>query len=166
MSEVCFQGNPVKLKSDEELKGLSLDNLNLITSDLEVLDFSGFPEENFILNIFPSIDTPVCATSVRTFNEKASALANVKVICVSRDLPFALGRFCGAEGLKNIINASDFRDRTLGDKTGLEISEGPLAGLLTRAVLILNKDHKVIYSQVCPEITEEPDYKDVLDNLS
>lgn len=166
MSEVCFQGNPVNLKNNIELKGITLDKLNLVTSELDILDFSVFSCDLVVLNIFPSIDTPVCAASVRTFNEKASSLDNVKIVCVSRDLPFALGRFCGAEGLKNVINASDFRKRTLGEKTGLEIAEGPLEGLLTRAVLILNKENKVIYSQVCPEITEEPDYNEVLSNLS
>ena len=111
-----------------------------------------------ILNVFPSVDTGICATSVRTFNERAAGLENTKVLCISRDLPFAQARFCGAEGIENVTVASDFRT-TFGEDYGVTMITGPLEGLLARAVIVLDEKGNVTHSQLVPEIKQEPDYE-------
>ncbi|OPZ97219.1 MAG: Thiol peroxidase [Bacteroidetes bacterium ADurb.Bin408] len=118
-----------------------------------------------MLNIFPSLDTGVCAASVRRFNKVAGELQNTKVLCISRDLPFAQSRFCGAEGLSNVITLSDFNTGAFGKNYGLEITDGPLAGLHSRAVIVVNEEHKVIYTEQVPEIAQEPDYEKALKAL-
>ena len=115
-----------------------------------------------ILNIFPSVDTPVCATSIRTFNAKASSLENTVVLCISADLPFAQARFCGAEGLDNVINLSTLRGREFIRNYGVDIENGPLAGLTARAVVVLDEDDNVLYSELVSEIGQEPDYEAAL----
>ena len=115
-----------------------------------------------ILNIFPSIDTGVCATSVRKFNEKAAGLKDTVVLAISKDLPFASGRFCSVEGIENVIPLSDFRKTDFDKDYGVCMADGPLAGLLARAVVVINKDGDVVYTQMVPEITEEPDYDKAL----
>jgi len=126
-------------------------------------DFAG---RKVVLNIFPSLDTPVCAASVRRFNQAAAELPNVTVICVSMDLPFAAKRFCTAEGINNVIVASAFRSPLFRQKYGLEMVDGPLAGLLARAVIIYDSDLKIIYRQLVDEISFEPDYRAALDALT
>ena len=122
-------------------------------------DFAG---SKVVLNIFPSIDTRTCATSVRTFNAKASALVNTKVLCISRDLPFAQKRFCGAEGLENVINLSDFNTGSFGKNYGLEITDSVLAGLHSRVVIILDENGVVKYTEQVPEIADEPNYESAI----
>jgi thioredoxin-dependent peroxiredoxin len=122
--------------------------------------------KNIIINIFPSLDTGVCATSVRKFNQEASSLENTIVLCISADLPFAQNRFCAAEGLNNVITASIFRHAEFGEKFGVRMTDGPLAGLLSRAVVVLDSNHNVVYTQQVPEITEEPDYASALKSAS
>lgn len=118
-----------------------------------------------VLNVFPSLDTPVCAASVRRFNNEAASLENTVVLCVSMDLPFAAGRFCEANGITNVIPASAFRSPLFAEKYGLQMVDGPLAGLLARAVIILDGDRNVEYVDLVSEITEEPKYKEALDVL-
>jgi len=122
-------------------------------------DFSG---SKLVLNIFPSVDTGVCATSVRKFNEQASGLTNTKVLCISRDLPFAQKRFCGAEGLENVVNLSDFRDGAFGKAYGLEITDSIFTGLHSRVVVVLDENGTVLYSEQVPEIGSEPNYEAAL----
>ena len=119
---------------------------------------SDFAGKRVVLNVFPSLDTPVCAASVRRFNEEAARLDDVTVICVSMDLPFAMGRFCTVEGIKNVLFGSAFRSPLFGQKYGLQLVDGPLAGLLTRAVLVLDENRRVIFRDLVHEITDEPDY--------
>jgi len=118
--------------------------------------------KKILLNIFPSVDTPVCATSVRTFNKEASKVKNAVIIGISRDLPFALGRFCGAEGIDKVLTLSEMRDREFGKTYGLELIDGPMAGLLARAVIVIDEDGKVVYRELVEEITQEPDYQAAL----
>jgi thioredoxin-dependent peroxiredoxin len=161
MAEITFRGNPIHTVGDLPAVGspapaFTLTGLDL--SDVTVADFAG---KNLVLNIFPSVDTTVCATSVRTFNQRAAALDNTTVLNVSADLPFAMGRFCGAEGIDNVQSASVFRS-DFGDTYGVKITEGPLAGLMSRAVVIVNGDGVVSYTEQVPEIGQEPDYDSAL----
>lgn len=131
---------------------------NLVTSDLNDITCNDFKGKKIILNIFPSMDTSVCATSVRKFNEIASQLDNTVVICVSMDLPFAASRFCSAEGIKNVIVASAFRSPMFCQKYGVQLVDGPLAGLLTRSIIVIDENFNVVYTEIVEEITNEPDY--------
>ncbi|SRX75026.1 thiol peroxidase [Aequorivita antarctica] len=141
-------------------------NFTLTAEDLSSKKLSDYKGSRVILNIFPSIDTGVCATSARRFNEEASKLSNTQILCVSKDLPFAQKRFCAAEGIKNLDMLSDFRDGNFGKNYGVEMTGGALQGLLSRAVVVLDKDGKVIYSEQVPSIGEEPDYTSALNSLS
>jgi thiol peroxidase len=161
MAEITFRGNPIHTVGELPAVGspapaFTLTGLDL--SDISVVDFAG---KNLVLNIFPSIDTAVCASSVRTFNERAAALDNTAVLNVSADLPFAMGRFCGAEGIENVQSASVFRS-DFGDTYGVKIADGPLAGLMSRAVVVVNSDGVVSYTEQVPEIGQEPDYDSAL----
>jgi thioredoxin-dependent peroxiredoxin len=161
MAEITFRGNPILTVGDLPAVGspapaFTLTGLDL--SDVTVADFAG---KNLVLNIFPSVDTAVCATSVRTFNQRAAALDNTTVLNVSADLPFAMGRFCGAEGIEDVQSASVFRS-DFGDTYGVKITEGPLAGLMSRAVVVVNGDGVVSYTEQVPEIGQEPDYDSAL----
>ncbi len=128
-------------------------------SDVGKHDFSG---KRIVFNIFPSVDTSVCAASVRKFNEAAAALDTTVVLCISQDLPFAHDRFCGAEGIKNVVSLSAFRSKTFGQQFGVSIVDGPLAGLFSRAVVVADAEGKVLYTEQVPEITQEPDYQAAL----
>ena len=132
---------------------------SLVTSDLNEITCSDFKGKKVILNIFPSLDTSVCATSVRKFNELASKVKDAVVICVSMDLPFAASRFCSTEGIKNVIAASAFRSPMFCQKYGVQLVDGPLAGLLTRSVVVTDKNFNVVYTEIVEEITNEPDYE-------
>ena len=134
--------------------------VNMALKEISCLDFRG---KRVVLNVFPSLDTPVCAASVRRFNQEAAGLENTVVICVSMDLPFAASRFCTAEGIENLEVASAFRSPLFAQKYGLQIVDGPLAGLLARAVIILDGDGKVEYVDLVSEITDEPDYTSAID---
>lgn len=131
---------------------------NLVSKDLADVTCRDFPGKSVVLNVFPSLDTAVCAMSVRRFNEMAAKLKDVVVVCVSMDLPFAMSRFCAAEGIENVVAASAFRSPKFSEEYGLQLVDGPLAGLLARAVIILNPDREVVYSELVQQITHEPDY--------
>jgi thiol peroxidase len=136
-----------------------------VKTDLSLASLADFQGSRLVLNIFPSIDTGTCATSVRTFNAKASSLENTKVLCISRDLPFAQKRFCGAEGLENVINLSDFNTGGFGKDYGLEITDSVLAGLHSRVVIVLDENGKIIYTEQVNEIADEPNYEAALSAL-
>ena len=138
-------------------KGAKAPAFELVKSDLSTVSSSDLTGQRVILNIFPSIDTPTCATSVRTFNGRAASLDNTTVICVSADLPFAAGRFCGAEGIENVMTGSTFRGSFLDDY-GVKMTDGPLAGVAARSVVVLDGDGTVLHTQMVPEIADEPDY--------
>jgi thiol peroxidase len=155
---VTLGGNPITVAGNFPKKGDSAPAFSLVGKDLADVALSGFAGKRKILNIFPSIDTPTCATSVRQFNAKANALANTVVLCISADLPFAQARFCGAEGLDNVVTLSTLRGREFLEAYGVAISSGPLVGLAARAVVVLDANDQVIHSQLVGEIKDEPDY--------
>jgi thiol peroxidase len=157
MAEITFRGNPIHTVGDLPAVGAAAPAFTVTGSDLGDVSLGDFAGQNLVISIFPSVDTQVCATSVRTFNERAAALEGTTVLNVSADLPFALGRFCGAEGIENVKTASTFRSE-FGDTYGVKIGEGPLAGLMSRAVVVVNGDGVVTYTEQVPEIGQEPDY--------
>ncbi|MBI4969103.1 MAG: thiol peroxidase [Rhodospirillales bacterium] len=157
MAKVTLKGNPVSLAGNLPAVGSAAPDFKLAGTDLGEVSLKDFAGKTLVLNIFPSVDTPVCAASVRRFNADLDKMGGAAVLCVSADLPFALGRFCGAEGLNAVKPASDMRDRDFGVRYGVKIVDGPLAGLLARAVMVV-KNGKVSYVQLVPEITQEPDY--------
>lgn len=159
METVFFKGTPCHTYGTLPAAGDKAPCFTLVDSDLNEIRCSDYRGKRIVLNIFPSLDTPVCAASVRRFNAEAASLPNTAVICVSMDLPFAAKRFCTAEGIDGLTVASAFRSPMFCEKYGIEIVDGPLAGLLARAVIILDEDRKVIYSQLVEEITNEPDYE-------
>lgn len=158
MASITLGGNPINTIGQLPQIGSKAADFKLVKNDLSVASLADFAGSKLVLNIFPSIDTGTCATSVRTFNAKASALENTKVLCISRDLPFAQKRFCGAEGLENVVNLSDFRDGSFGKNYGLEIVDGPLAGLHSRVVIIVDENGIVKYAEQVAEIANEPNY--------
>ena len=158
MASTKLAGNPVSLAGNFPVKGASAPDFTGVIQDLSEITLAGFKGKRKVLNIFPSIDTDVCATSVRKFNEKAAGLKNTQVICLSKDLPFALKRFCGAEGIENVVAASLFRDKAFAENAGVLLTDGPLKGLTARAVLVLDESDQVIYAQLVDDITHEPDY--------
>ncbi|MEH0021835.1 MAG: thiol peroxidase [Desulfobacter sp.] len=166
MGTTQLGGNPVALAGEFPEKGAEAKNFTAVQQDLSEISFDTFKGKRVVLNIFPSIDTPVCATSVRKFNEQAASLDNTVVLCISGDLPFAHQRFCGAEGIENVTTASVFRNPGFGKDYGVLIQDGPLAGLTARAVVVVDESGRVTYSQLVPEIKEEPDYKAALVALS
>lgn len=165
MSTITLQGNSIHTIGNLPEIGQQAPDFTLVKNDLSITKLSDYKGSKVILNIFPSIDTGVCATSVRKFNEQAASLENTKVLCISRDLPFAQQRFCGAEGIENVENLSDFNDGSFGKNYGVEIIDGPLAGLHSRAVVVLDETGKVIYTEQVPEIAQEPDYQSALNSL-
>ena len=164
MAEITFRGNPIQTVGTLPAVGSPAPAFTLTGMDLSDVALGDFAGQNVVLNIFPSIDTAVCATSVRTFNERAAALEGTAVLNVSADLPFALGRFCGAEGIDKVQSASVFRS-DFGDTYGVKIAEGPLAGLMSRAIVIVDGDGAVTYTEQVPEIGQEPDYESAIANL-
>jgi thioredoxin-dependent peroxiredoxin len=157
MAEITFRGNPLHTVGELPAVGTPAPAFTLTGMDLSDVTLGDFAGQNVVLNIFPSIDTAVCAASVRTFNERAAALEGTKVLNVSADLPFAMGRFCGAEGIEDVESASAFRS-DFGETYGVRIAEGPLAGLMSRAVVVVDGDGVVTYTEQVPEIGQEPDY--------
>lgn len=162
MATVTLGGNPIQTNGELPKTGSKAPDFKLVNTDLSIASLADFAGSKVVLNIFPSIDTGTCATSVRTFNAKASTLANTKVLCISRDLPFAQKRFCGAEGLENIINLSDFNTGSFGKTYGLEITDSVLAGLHSRVVIVLDENGVVKYTEQVPEIADEPNYESAL----
>lgn len=165
MAQITFKGNPINTSGNLPEVGTKAPDFNLTASDLSEKSLSDYKGKNVVLNIFPSVDTGVCAQSVRTFNEKVSAADNTVVLCVSKDLPFALSRFCAAEGLQNVETLSDFKSNEFSDAYGVKMTDGPLNGLLSRAVVVLNPEGNVIYNEQVPEIGQEPDYNNALNAL-
>lgn len=158
MASITLGGNPIHTNGALPQVGTKAPNFELSKTDLGKVTLADYSGSKLVLNIFPSIDTSTCATSVRTFNSDASKLANTKVLCISRDLPFAQKRFCGAEGLENVINLSDFNTGDFGKSYGLEMTDGPLAGLHSRVVIVLDENGIVQYTEQVPEIADEPNY--------
>lgn len=163
MATTAFRGTPVQTVGDLPAVGELAPAFTLTGNDLS--DVTRPDGERVVINIFPSIDTGVCATSVRTFNSLAAGLDNTRVICVSEDLPFALGRFCGAEGIDGVVTASAFRSDFGGD-FGVTMTDGPLRGLLARSVVVLDGDGRVLHAELVPEIGKEPDYDAAVASLS
>lgn len=165
MATIKLKGNDIQTVGSLPQNGTTLQDFNLVNAQLEEKTLKDFDGKKKIFNIFPSIDTGVCAAAARKFNEEANTLENTVVINVSKDLPFALGRFCAAEGLDNVETLSDFRG-SFGDDLGVKISSGPMQGLLSRAVVVADENNKVIYTEQVPEITNEPDYESALKSLN
>lgn len=166
MARITLQGNPINTIGELPENGSKAPDFKLTKTDLSDVSIADFAGKRLILNIFPSIDTGVCAMSVRRFNAEAEKINNASVLCISADLPFAMGRFCGAEGLDKVITLSMMRDKQFGTDYGLTIIDGPLAGLLSRAIVILDENGKVVYSEQVPEIAQEPDYEAALKSLN
>ncbi|MNK27355.1 putative thiol peroxidase [compost metagenome] len=162
MANVTLGGNPLHTSGELPATGTHAADFSLVNSDLGAVSLDNFKGKKLILNIFPSIDTGTCATSVREFNKKASSLENTTVLCISRDLPFAQKRFCGAEGIENVVTLSDYRDGAFGKNYGLELVDGPLQGLHARSVVVLDENHNVVYTELVPDIKDEPNYDGAL----
>ncbi len=164
MATITFQGKPLKTSGELPVVGSPAPDFSLTNGRLQNVNLASYANKKKILHIVPSIDTPVCAASTRRFNEKAAKLDNTVVLNISADLPFAQDRFCASEKLKNIIPLSTFRSN-FADDYGVKMIDGVLAGLTARAVVVIDEKNQVIYTQSVKEITEEPDYEDVLANL-
>ncbi len=162
MANITLGGNPFHTTGELPQVGNTAPDFTLVKNDLSTVSLSDFKGKKLVLNIFPSIDTSTCAASVRHFNEKAAGLENTTVLCVSKDLPFAQKRFCGAEGIENAWSASDFRDGSFGQHYGVTMSDGPLMGLHSRAVVVVDENGKVAYTEQVTEIANEPDYEAAL----
>ncbi|MCX6179799.1 MAG: thiol peroxidase [Chlorobiales bacterium] len=162
MAHISLKGNPVETVGTLPANGSEAPFFCLVKTDLSEAGPADFAGKRLVLNIFPSLDTSVCASSVRRFNQEAASLDNTVVLCISADLPFAQSRFCETEGLKNVVSLSVFRSPEFGRDYGVTIATGPLKGLLSRAVVIIDADGIVRYSEQVPEIVEEPDYSAAL----
>ena len=165
MAQITLQGNPINTIGNLPEVGSQAPEFTMVKNDLSVGSLSDYKGKKVVLNIFPSLDTGTCAASVRKFNQEASNLENTVVLCISKDLPFAQARFCGAEGLEDVHNFSDFRTGEFGKNYGVEITDGPLAGLESRAVVVVNEEGKVIYTEQVPEIVDEPNYESAIASL-
>jgi thiol peroxidase len=165
MAKIKFKGTDIHTSGNLPQNGTKAPEFALTKTDLSNISLGDLKGKKVVLNIFPSIDTGVCATSVRQFNAKAAGLENTVVVCISRDLPFAHSRFCGAEGIKNVVSASEFKDNAFSNSYGLLITDGPLAGLHSRVVIVLDENGVVKYSEQVPEITQEPNYDAALKAL-
>src|SRR3712207_6322613 len=155
MATTTFKGQPVKIFGEFIQVGTAAPNFELVKTDLSSFSLKELSGKNVVLNIFPSLDTGVCAASVRRFNKEAARLKDTVVLAISKDLPFAAARFCAAEGIENVVSLSDFRFSDFDESYGVRMADGPLAGLLARAVVVIGKDGKVAYTELVPEITQE-----------
>ncbi|APY12489.1 lipid hydroperoxide peroxidase [Seonamhaeicola sp. S2-3] len=165
MATVTLKGNAINTSGELPKIGTKAPDFTLTATDLSPKSLNDFSGSRVVLNIFPSVDTGTCAASVRQFNTEASELENTKVLCISKDLPFALARFCGAEGLNNVISLSDFKTGNFGTSYGVNFVDGPLEGLLSRSVVVLDENGTVLYTEQVAETTEEPNYKAALEVL-
>lgn len=165
MATVTLKGGEINTSGSLPAPGTTAPDFSLTATDLSIKTLNDFAGSKLVLNVFPSIDTGTCAQSVRTFNKDAGALVDTKVLCISRDLPFAQARFCGAEGLEDVINLSDFKDASFGKAYGLDFVDGPLDGLLSRAVIVLDENAKVLYTEQVAETVDEPNYAAALEAL-
>lgn len=162
MSQITLKGNPIHTSGELPTAGSLAPDFSLVGTGLGEVSLKAHAGKKVVLNVFPSLDTPTCATSVRTFNAKASSVDNTVVLCISADLPFAAGRFCTTEGLDQVVPASTFRSPEFAAAYGLGIVDGPLKGLLARAVVVVNEQGKVAYTELVPEIVNEPNYEAAL----
>jgi thiol peroxidase len=162
MAKITLKGNAINSIGNLPTAGTKAPDFQLVANDLSVKSLKDFAGKKLVLNIFPSLDTGTCAASVRRFNAEASKLANTEVLCISKDLPFAQARFCGAEGLDKVHTLSSFRTAEFGKAYQTTLTDGPLAGLESRAVVVINEKGEVVYSQQVPEIVDEPNYEEVL----
>ena len=158
MAKITLKGNPVNTSGNLPSKGSKAPDFTLVKSDLETLSLSELKGKKLILSISPSFDTSVCATSVRKFNELAAGKKNAMVLAITKDLPYAHRRFCTTEGITNVVTLSGFRDTSFGKSYGIDILDGPMAGLYARSIVVIDENGKVAYSQLVPETTTEPDY--------
>ncbi len=165
MATVTLKGNKIHTLGNLPAIGSTAPDFKLTMTDLSSSSLSEYEGKKLVLNIFPSIDTGTCAQSVRQFNEEAAVLANTVVLCISKDLPFAQARFCGAEGIENVVMLSDYKDGKFGKSYQVEFTDGPLQGLLSRSVVVVNESGKVVYSEQVPETVDEPNYKGALEAL-
>lgn len=165
MTKITLKGNSIHTSGELPKIGSLAQDFKLTANDLTIKTLNDFKGKTLVLNIFPSIDTGTCAASVRNFNKAAANLTNTSVLCISRDLPFAQARFCGAEGIENVFMLSDFNTGQFGKDYGLEIVDGPLAGLHSRCIVVINTEGLVIYTEQVAEITEEPNYNLALASL-
>ena len=162
MAQLTFKGNPIQIAGEPPKVGDKAKDFTLVKGDLSRVSLKDFKGERLVLNVFLSLDTGTCAASVRNFNKAAANLENTKVLCISKDLPFAQSRFCEAEGIENVIMLSDFATGQFGEDYGIAITNEPLQGLLSRTVIIIDKEGTVSYVQQVTENSHEPDYEDVL----
>jgi thiol peroxidase len=165
MASITLKGNKINTSGNLPATGTVAKDFKLVATDLSIKSLADFKGQNLVLNIFPSIDTGTCATSVRNFNKSAASLSNTSVLCISRDLPFAQGRFCGAEGIENVVMLSDFNTGQFGKDYGLQIVDGPLAGVTSRCIVVIDTEGKVVYTEQVAETTEEPNYEAALKSL-
>lgn len=165
MAQIKFKGNDIHTEGDLPKVGTEAPDFTVTKDDLQDVKLSDYRGKKVVLNIFPSIDTGVCQKSVRHFNEDAQNLSNAVVVGISRDLPFAHKRFCAAEGLGQVISTSEYKNDSFSSKYPVKMQDGPLQGLFSRAVIVLDEQGKVVYTEQVPEITQEPDYKSALDAL-
>lgn len=162
MATVTLKGNPIHTSGDLPPAGSTAPDFRLTAKDLSDVSLQNFAGKRKLLNIVPSLDTGVCAASARRFNQEAAAVPGAAVLTVSRDLPFAQARFCAAEGIENVVTLSELRDLSFGEAYGVRIVDGPLQGLLARAVVVLDEQDRVLYTELVPEIAQEPDYAKAL----
>ena len=162
MASITLGGNPINTSGELPKVGTKIADFKLVKTDLSYASLADFEGKKLVLNIFPSVDTGTCAASVRKFNESASTLENTTVLCISRDLPFAQKRFCGAEGLENVVNLSDFPEGSFGKTNGLEITDGPLAGLHSRVIIVVDENGTITHTEQVIEIADEPNYEAAL----
>lgn len=166
MASITFGGNPANTNGKLPAVGSKAPNFKLTATDLSSKSLSDFGNSRKILNIFPSVGTGICAASVRKFNEAASKLVNTKVLCISKDLPFAQQQFCAAEGLENVVMLSDYKNSNFIDEYGMLIMDTKFEGLHARAVVVLDENNKIIYSELVPEIGQDPDFESALKSLA
>lgn len=166
MAAITLGGNPVNTAGNLPAIGSQAPNFTLIKNDLSTATLGHYAGKNVVLNVFPSIDTGTCAKSVREFNQAAAKLENTAVLCISKDLPFAQARFCGAENLENVETLSDFRDGNFGETYKLNFTDGPLQALHSRAVIVIDTKGKIIHTQQVAEIADEPNYQAALEALA
>jgi thiol peroxidase len=165
MASITFKGQPIHTCGELPKVGEEAPDFTLVKSDLSEAKLSDFRGKYVVLNIFPSLDTGVCAASVRRFNKEAAGMKNTVVLCISADLPFAAERFCSTEGIENVITLSTFRNPSFGEQYGLTIVDGPMKGLLARAVIVVNPEGKIVYKELVPEIAQEPDYNSAINSI-
>lgn len=158
MATVTLKGNPVPVAGDLPAKGQSVSDFKLVDKDLKNVSLANYAGKRKVLNIVPSLDTPTCQKSTRVFNQRASETTNTVVLVIAADLPFAMSRFCGAEGLNNVVTLSTFRDGDFHRRYGVDIVGGPLEGLTARAVVVVDESNKVLHAELVPEIANEPNY--------